>query len=45
MGKRKFDKSYQKTLLTLYSEKNGVRNYDMMINGITSIVKQNLGIN
>jgi len=41
----KFDKSYQKTLLTLYSEKNGVRNYDMMINGITSIVKQNLGIN
>jgi len=41
----KFDKSYQKTLLTLYSEKNGVRNYDMMINGIASIVKQNLGIN
>jgi hypothetical protein len=41
----KFDKSYQKTLLTLYSEKNGVRNYDMMTNGIASIVKQNLGIN
>jgi hypothetical protein len=40
----KFDKSYQKTLLTLYSEKNGVRNYDMMIDGINNIVKQTLGI-
>jgi len=41
----KFDKSYQNTLLTLYSDKNGVRNYDMMINAINNIVKQELKIN
>ena len=41
----KYDKSYQKTLLTLYSEKNGIRNYDMMIDAIGNIVKQELGFN
>ena len=40
----KFDKAYQKTLLTLYSEKNGVRNYDMMIDAMNNIIKQTLGI-
>jgi hypothetical protein len=38
----KLDKSYQKTLLTLYSEKDGVRNYNIMIDGINNIVKQQL---
>jgi len=41
----KFDKSYQNTLLSLYSEKNGERNYDMMIDSINNIVKQELGVN
>jgi len=41
----KFDKSYQNTLLTLYSDKNGARNYDMMINAINNIVKQELNVN
>lgn len=40
----KYDKSYQNTLLTLYTEKNGVRNYDMMIDGINTLIKQELGI-
>ena len=39
----KYNKSYQKTLLTLYSEKNGVRNYDMMIDTIGNIVKKEVG--
>jgi hypothetical protein len=39
----KLDKSYQKTLLTLYSEKDGKRNYNMMIDTINNIVKQQLG--
>jgi hypothetical protein len=41
----KFDKSYQNTLLTLYSDKNGVRNYDMMIESINNLVKQELNAN
>jgi len=41
----KYDKSYQNTLLTLYSEKNGERNYNMMIDSINNIVKQELGVN
>jgi hypothetical protein len=40
----KYDKSYQKTLLTLYTEKNSVRNYDMMIDGLNNLIKQELGI-
>ena len=40
-----FDKTYQNTLLTLYAEKNGIRNYDMMLDGINNIVKQELGAN
>jgi len=40
----KYDKTYQNTLLTLYNEKNGVRNYDMMIEGINSLIKQELSI-
>lgn len=39
----KLEKSYQKTLLTLYSEKDGVRNYNMMIDTLNNIVKQQLG--
>lgn len=41
----KYDKSYQNTLLTLYKQENGVRNYDMMIDAINNIIKQELGIN
>ena len=40
----KFDKSYQNTLLTLYTEKNGIRNYDMMIDGINTLIKQELNV-
>jgi len=40
-----FDKNYQNTLLTLYAEKNGIRNYDMMLDAINNIVKQELGFN
>ena len=40
----KYDKSYQNTLLTLYTEKNGVRNYDMLIDGINTLLKQELGV-
>ena len=41
----KYDKSYQTTLLSLYSEKNGVKNYDMMINALNNIVQQELRVN
>jgi hypothetical protein len=41
----KYDKSYQNTLLTLYKEENGVRNYDMMIDAINNIIKQELAVN
>jgi len=41
----KYDKSYQNTLLSLYKEENGVKNYDMMINGLNNIVQQELGVN
>jgi len=41
----KYDKSYQNTLLTLYKEDNGVRNYDMMVDALNNIVKRELGIN
>jgi hypothetical protein len=40
----KLDKSYQNTLLTLYADKNGVRNYDMMIDAINNLVKQQLKV-
>jgi len=39
----KLDKSYLNTLLTLYSEKNGQRNYSMMMDTVNNIVKQELG--
>ena len=39
----KLDKSYLNTLLTLYSEKNGERNYNMMMDTVNNIVKQELG--
>jgi hypothetical protein len=41
----KYDKSYQNTLLSLYSEQNGVKNYDMMINALNNIVQQELMVN
>lgn len=40
----KLDKSYQNTLLTLYADKNGTRNYDMMIDAINNLVKQQLKV-
>lgn len=36
-------KSYQNTLLTLYSEKDGVRNYDMLKDTLIRILSKNLG--
>jgi hypothetical protein len=39
----KFDKSYLNTLLTLYSEKNGQRSYNMMMDTVNNLVKQELG--
>ena len=41
----KFDKSYLNTLLTLYSEKNGNRDYTMMMDTVNNLVKQQLGFN
>jgi len=41
----KLDKSYLNTLLTLYSEKNGERNYNMMMDTVNNIVKQQLRFN
>lgn len=38
----KLDKSYLNTLLTLYSEKNGQRDYTMMMDTVNNIVKQQL---
>ena len=40
----KLDKSYQKTLLTLYTEENGVKNYDMLLSALSNnIVGKELG--
>jgi hypothetical protein len=39
----KLDKSYQKTLLTLYSEENGVKNYNLLLNALSNIVGNELG--
>ena len=39
----KLDKSYQKTLLTLYSEENGIKNYNMLLNTLSNIVANELG--
>ena len=39
------DKSYQNTLLTLYSEKNGVRDYTMLVDTLNNSIKQELGFN
>ena len=41
----KQDKSYQNTLLTLYSEKNGVRNYTMLVDTLNNLIKQEVGFN
>jgi hypothetical protein len=38
----KLDKSYQKTLLTLYTEENGVKNYNMLLNTLSNIVAKEL---
>jgi len=38
----KLDKSYQKTLLTLYTEENGVKNYNMLLNALANIVAKEL---
>ena len=40
----KLDKSYQKTLLTLYTEENGVKNYDMLLGALSNnIIGNELG--
>lgn len=41
----KLDKSYLNTLLTLYSEKNGQRDYTMLLDTVNNMVKQQLGFN
>jgi hypothetical protein len=37
------DKTYQNTLLTLYSEKNGVKNYSMFIDTLNKLLAKDLG--
>lgn len=39
----KLDKSYQRTLLTLYTEKDGKKDYNMLLDTLNSMVKQDLG--
>jgi hypothetical protein len=39
----KMDKSYQNTLLSLYSEKNGVKNYSMFIDTLNKLLAKDLG--
>jgi hypothetical protein len=41
----KQDKSYQNTLLTLYSEKNGVKDYTMLVDTLNNLIKQEVGFN
>ena len=41
----KQNKSYQNTLLTLYSEKNGVRDYTMLVDTLNNLIKQEVGFN
>jgi hypothetical protein len=41
----KLDKSYQNTLLTLYTEKNGVRDYTMLVDTLNNLIKQEVGFN
>lgn len=39
----KLDKTYQNTLLTLYSEKNGEKNYSMLIDTLNKLLAKDLG--
>uniref|UniRef100_A0A6C0IEM0 Uncharacterized protein n=1 Tax=viral metagenome TaxID=1070528 RepID=A0A6C0IEM0_9ZZZZ len=39
----KLDKSYQNTLFSLYSEKNGVNNYSMFIDTLNKLLAKDLG--
>jgi hypothetical protein len=39
----KLEKNYQKTLLTLYTEENGNKNYDMLLTTLSNIVANELG--
>jgi hypothetical protein len=41
----KQDKSYQNTLLTLYNEKNGVKDYTMLVDALNNLIKQEVGFN
>jgi len=41
----KQEKSYKNTLLTLYSEKNGVRDYTMLVDTLNNLIKQEVGFN
>jgi hypothetical protein len=37
-------KSYQNTLLSLYSEKNGVKKYDLLDDALIRILEKNTGV-
>lgn len=39
------DKSYQNTLLTLFTEKNGVKDYSMLLDTLNNLIKQEVGFN
>ena len=41
----KQDKSYQNTLLTLYNEKNGVKDYTMLVDTLNNLIKQEIKFN
>jgi len=41
----KQDKSYQKILLTTYTEKNGVKDYSTLIDILNNLIKQDIGFN
>jgi hypothetical protein len=41
----KQEKSYQKILLTLYTEKNNVRDYTMLVDALNNLIKQEVGFN
>jgi hypothetical protein len=41
----KFEKSYQDTLLKLYSDKNGVKDYSMLKDTLTNLLEKEVGFN
>lgn len=41
----KQEKSYQKILLTLYNERDGVKDYTMLVDALNNLIKQEVGFN